>query len=78
VDKNTFIFFAIWIIVLVYAIGKSRTGLGRYFFPQRQSKFHHSTLVSVLLHLPDAAVDELLDLYKTEFGTGPRDTRDRL
>ena len=28
-------------------------------------------MVGVLLHLPDTAVDELLELYKAEFGKGP-------
>jgi hypothetical protein len=34
-------------------------------------RFHGSKLVSVLLHLDDKQLDELLDLYKQEFGKGP-------
>lgn len=34
-------------------------------------RFHNSKLVSVLMGLDDDAVDELLELYKTEFGKGP-------
>ncbi|HEX6278609.1 MAG TPA: hypothetical protein VFZ49_01220 [Pyrinomonadaceae bacterium] len=34
-------------------------------------KFHKSSLVRVLLNLPDSTVNELLQIYKREFGPGP-------
>lgn len=40
--------------------------------PQSSTKtFHRSKLVSVLLDLDDESVEELLRLYKSEFGPGP-------
>ncbi len=36
-----------------------------------RNEFHNSTLVSTLLGLKDPALDELLVLYKDEFGLGP-------
>jgi hypothetical protein len=47
---------------------------GGHLFSCRQKtdqRFHTSKLVSVLMHLDDAQLDELLDLYKKEFGKGP-------
>lgn len=37
----------------------------------RSLPFHSSTLVSVLMSLPDSSIDELLSLYRKEFGSGP-------
>jgi hypothetical protein len=57
-------------MILIYGIRNFRTGFGGYF-SSRKSKYHHSTLVSVLLNLPEDKADELLELYKKEFGPGP-------
>ena len=60
--------FVIALIALVYvAIGPNRIG-GRL---ASKKTFHRSKLVSVLLSLDDASVEELLRLYKEEFGPGP-------
>ena len=69
-EKGNFIFFVVGIILLVYAISKTNNTLRNYFYGQR-SVHHNSTLVSVLLSLPENRLDELMDLYKAEFGKGP-------
>jgi hypothetical protein len=70
VEKNTFIFLAITVIILIYAISRSKNGFGNFFFPQRSTN-HNAALVGVLLSLPDNQVDDLLELYRNEFGNGP-------
>jgi hypothetical protein len=43
------------------------------FFSRYQDsrKYHKSVLVRVLLNLPEATINDLLDMYKREFGPGP-------
>lgn len=61
------------IIVLVFAFVYFLWDT-RVIRPRRNSttdrRFHKSTLVSVLLNLDEKAVNELLELYKIEFGKG--------
>ncbi|PYS98655.1 MAG: hypothetical protein DMF63_14790 [Acidobacteria bacterium] len=68
VTLSGFIVFVIALTAIVLTIVRSRNGFGDYF---QRSKYHPSSLVSVLLSLPDEKADELLELYKNEFGKGP-------
>lgn len=70
-DQPIVVFIVIAVVLLVYFLWGERTSafFGRKPAPDR--KFHRSKLVSVLLNLNDRAVDELLELYKREFGPGP-------
>jgi hypothetical protein len=67
---------AIFILIIVF-VGTNYTrwqsGISRFIGSRRpvDQRFHNSKLVSVLLGLNDSAVDELLTLYKKEFGKGP-------
>lgn len=45
---------------------------GGFFARDRSSRsFHKSVLVRVLLNLPESTINQLLDIYKREFGAGP-------
>lgn len=64
----TILLIIIAIIALIYiAVGPKIRGSGG----SSSKAYHRSKLVSVLLNLDDRAVDELLRLYKDEFGPGP-------
>jgi len=67
---------AIFIFIIVFVgINYTRwqSGISRFIGNRRavDKQFHNSKLVSILLGLNDNAVDELLTLYKKEFGKGP-------
>lgn len=67
----------VYFVLLVIGMGF----LIRWFLDHRRSslstgwlsqrRFHTSTLVSTLLQLNDSAVEDLMELYKKEFGPGP-------
>lgn len=64
--------FFVAVIVFIIFLEKGSRGGGLFWrHSNSRSKYHHSTLVSVLLDLPDQTVNELLELYKKEFGKGP-------
>jgi hypothetical protein len=65
------IFLLIGIIVFIYAnlAPESFSLFSR--FTGSQNKYKDSKLVGVLLGLPEHALEELMELYKKEFGTGP-------
>ena len=65
-----FILILIAVAVIAVLINRGMKGSGFFSFPGR-SKYGQSALVSVLLNLPAAKTDELLQLYKAEFGKGP-------
>src|SRR5215470_7921851 len=53
--------------VIYYQLRERGVGI----FGRRQNKFDNSKLVGALLGLDDEAFNELMDLYKKEFGSGP-------
>jgi len=64
-----FTLFLIIALIILKAILGPGGGLFSRFLNSRKN-FHNSKLVSVLLGLDDEAVEELLALYKKEFGSG--------
>ena len=52
-------------------IGRGLRRNGLFGGAAAKNRFHRTELMSVLLDLDDAAVKELLDLYKQQFGAGP-------
>ena len=54
-----------WLLYIWLTAGEFRSKV------RDEHHFHGTKLVSVLLHLDDKELDELLDLYKQEFGKGP-------
>lgn len=70
-DVRDYIFIVAAIAVFIYFGLSSKGAFSFERFSSKRDKFHHSNLVSVLLNLPDHSIDELLDLYKKEFGPGP-------
>jgi len=56
-------------VLIRWLINHRRSSLTTGWLSRR--KFHSSTLVSTLLQLNDSAVEDLMDLYKKEFGLGP-------
>jgi hypothetical protein len=58
--------------IIVYNLFQWRSNGGRFFGSRREidKRFHRSKLVSVILGLDDESVNELLALYKKEFGAG--------
>ena len=70
-NEPTFIFFAVLIIALLVASGLRSNGFGLFGRRStREHKFHRSRLVSVLLSLDEKSFQELMQLYKNEFGPG--------
>lgn len=66
----------IWYVIIILGIAAfiyfGAAGNGGVLFERtRPDRFHSSTLVSVLLGLNEQVVNELLELYKKEFGAGP-------
>ena len=51
---------------------KENASLDNYFRPRkkREEKIHHKEILKVLLGLDDEKLDELLELYKQQFGKG--------
>ena len=54
-------------IIIYFLISSRRSRLSNTY----RRQFHTSTLVSTLLKLDARSIDELMALYKAEFGTGP-------
>ena len=67
----------VWIFFLILGIGYflyfqfKANGISFFEWLKPADRFHQSRLVAVLLGLDDQAVNELLTLYKEEFGNGP-------
>ena len=66
----------IWYVIIILGVAAfiyfGAAGNGGVLFERtRPDRFHSSTLVSVLLGLNEQVVNELLELYKKEFGAGP-------
>jgi len=59
------------IIVFIIFLAKSERVSGFFARNADSRKFHKSVLVRVLLNLPESTINELLDIYKREFGPGP-------
>jgi hypothetical protein len=65
--------FLIILGIIAFFIYKNSLEPHKFLFrrsPQSDPKFHHSKLVGVLLEIDAQAVEELLALYKKEFGRG--------
>ena len=58
------------IMLFVIFAAKGLRGSGVFFSNSEARRYHKSTLVRILLDLPDETVKELLKLYKQEFGPG--------
>lgn len=74
-----FLFIAIFVLVVIYVVFESESnsnsgdqrGFNRLFKKKKKpKKIHHKEILKVLLGLDDEKLDELLELYKQEFGKG--------
>jgi hypothetical protein len=63
--------FLIVVVLLIIVSQQSRLNLSSFGLSSKpDAKFHNSKLIGVLLGLEKEAVEELLALYKKEFGKG--------
>ena len=72
--RNDSLIIFIAVLIAVWFIGSSLRSCGYFRFKSRLStdeEFHRTRLVSVLLNLDARSFDELMELYKREFGPGP-------
>jgi hypothetical protein len=65
-------FLVIFAVLVVLTLWLKSLKDGGFFSRDRSTRsFHKSVLVRVLLNLPESTINELLDIYKREFGPGP-------
>jgi hypothetical protein len=70
VSLNTYFIILVIVVVIVLWVKSLKDG-GFFTADQVSRKFHKSVLVRVLLNLPESTINELLGIYKREFGPGP-------
>ena len=64
-------FILLMVFVFVIFLAKTYGGSSLFSRFKNSRKYHKSNLVRVLLNLPENSINELLELYKKEFGPGP-------